>query len=118
MARSFGSNPVITFGAEATKLAVTLEGEAPPGSLSGLYVTLHLPRAADPSKATLKVEAGEVPAEFTILYDGTDRAAHVEVLATAGASVYPVEATVAVNNLFAGTAIGQSGTVFGLSATW
>lgn len=118
MARSFGSNPVITFGAEATRLAVRVEGEAPQGSLSGLYFTLHLPKSADPSKVGLKLEPGEVPAETTVIYDGTDRAAHVEVLATAGASVYPVEATAAVNDSFAGTVIGQTGTTLGLSVTW
>ena len=118
MARSFGSNPAVTFGVEPIALAVIVEGEAPQGSLSGLYFTFHLPRSADPSKVAVKVEAGEVPAEYTVLYDGTDRAAHIEVLATAGASVYAVEASAQVNGRFAGTVIGQTGTTCGLSVTW
>jgi hypothetical protein len=81
----------LTFDTEQTPLELRAAGEVPDRSLSGLYLTVHLPGAANRAKLALALTRTAVPLKVTVLFDQPEGRAGAELLATAGASRYPVE---------------------------
>ncbi len=78
------------FDTDQLPLHLEMDGAVPEGSLSGLYLRVHLPRGANPAKVALALQPVPAPLELTLVFDQPDRRAELEVLATAGASAYAV----------------------------
>ena len=90
----------LTFDTDQTPLAISILTEAPATSLSGLYLTAHLPKAANPAKAQLKIAPGTrgdaaIPTQLTVLYTEDTHLVTLDVLATSGASPFPVDVSAA-----------------------
>ena len=106
----------LLFDTEALPLSVAIATDAPDESVSGLYLTMHLPKSANPEKLTIQPKAAAL-SSIVVLYDQADRTCLIEALATAGASTYPLTLTLTQSGTTA-TEQGVTGTTVAVSTTW
>lgn len=104
----------ITYGDQPHTLEIAATTTAPQTSVSGRYLSVHLPRSESPAKTVIATD--DQPMHITILHDLDEGGASVECLITAGNSAYAVAVTATLDGRFA-IAHGVTGATIAVTVT-